>query len=279
MSLALRMETRGGGKARRRGDGFIEAMHAEWTKQRTVAGPAWLLGTIAVLTASLGTAVVAATSYQASGSYQDTTKLALSGVILSQSAVAVLAVLTISNEYSTGLIRITLAATPRRLHVLVAKAGVLTGGVLVAGTVGVLGSLLAARLLLPGNGFTTAHGYTVLSLAHGATVRAAAGSVLYLALIGLLSLGVATVIRDSATAIGIVLGLLYLFPILVSVVSDTHWHRHLEQIGPMSAGLSIQATVDLHSLAISPWAGLGVLAAWAAGALLAAGLLLCRRDA
>ena len=85
--------------------------------------------------------------------------------------------------------------------------------------------------------------------------------------------------RDSAAAIGIVLGLLYLFPIIAAVVTDPHWQRHLQQIGPMSAGLEIQATTGLRSLPIGPWAGLGVLAAWAAAALLAGGLLLRLRDA
>jgi ABC-2 type transport system permease protein len=110
-------------------------------------------------------------------------------------------------------------------------------------------------------------------------LRAAAGSVLYLALIALLSLGTATAIRDSATAIGTVLGLLYLFPIIAHLAADPHWYRHLEQIGAMTAGLAIQATTGLSGLPISPWAGLGVLAAWAAAALLAGGLLLRRRDA
>jgi ABC-2 type transport system permease protein len=103
--------------------------------------------------------------------------------------------------------------------------------------------------------------------------------VLYLALIGLLSLGVAAMVRDSAVAIGLVLALLYLFPIVAAMTSDPHWQRHLEQIGPTTAGLAIQATIGLRSLPISPWAGLGVLAAWAAGALLAGGLLLRQRDA
>ena len=84
---------------------------------------------------------------------------------------------------------------------------------------------------------------------------------------------------ESGVAIGIVLGLLYLFPIVANVVGNAHWHRHLEQIGPMTAGLAIQATTDLTSLPISPWAGLGVLAAWAATALLAGGLVLGLRDA
>ena len=110
-------------------------------------------------------------------------------------------------------------------------------------------------------------------------LRAAAGSVLYLALIALLSLGIATIIRDSGAAIGTVLGLLYLSPIIAAAVSSPHWHDGIERYAPMSAGLAIQATTNLRGLPISPWAGLGVLAAWAAAALLAAGLLLRLRDA
>jgi ABC-2 type transport system permease protein len=209
----------------------------------------------------------------------DTTKLSLTGVQLGQAVVAILAVLVISGEYSTGMIRITFAALPRRLGVLAAKAALVTGLVLAAGALAVLGGLLAGRLILPGHGFTAAHGFAALSLAHGPTLRAAAGSVLYLALVALLSLGVAAMVRDSAVAIGVILALLYLFPIVATVTSDPKWQRHLEQIGPMTAGLAIQATTGLRSLPISPWAGLGVLAAWAAGALLAGGLLLRQRDA
>jgi ABC-2 type transport system permease protein len=143
----------------------------------------------------------------------------------------------------------------------------------------VAGSLLAGRLILPGHGFTPAHGFALLSPGTPSVLRAAAGSVLYLALIALLGLGTATIVRDSAVAVGIVLALLYLFPIVANVVGNAQWHRHLEQIGPMTAGLAIQATTDLRSLPISPWAGLGVLAAWAAGAMLVGGLLLRLRDA
>jgi ABC-2 type transport system permease protein len=188
-------------------------------------------------------------------------------------------VLAISGEYSTGMIRTTLAAMPRRATVLAAKAATLTGLVLGAGTIAVLASVLAGQLILPGHGFTPAHGYPPLSLGDGPVLRAAAGSVLYLALIALLSLGAATAMRDSAVAVGAVLGLLYLFPILAAVVTNPHWQRHLEQIGPMSAGLAIQATTGLRSLPLSPWAGLGVLAAWVAAALLIGGLLLQLRDA
>jgi ABC-2 type transport system permease protein len=151
--------------------------------------------------------------------------------------------------------------------------------VLVAGAIAVLASVLAGRLILPGHGFTAVHGHPPLSLTDGPVLRAAAGSVLYLALIALLSLGAATAVRDSAAAIGVVLGLLYVFPILAQVVTDMEWRRHLQQIAPMSAGLAIQATTGLHSLPIGPWAGLGVLAAWATTMLVLGGLLLWLRDA
>ena len=167
---------------------------------------------------------------------------------------------------------------PRRATVLAAKAAVVTTVTLAAGTLAVLGSVLAGRLILPGHGYTPAAGYPALSLANGTVLRAAAGTVLYLALIALLSLGIATAVRDAAVAIGAVLGLLYLFPILAQVGS-AGVQRHLEQIGPMTAGLEIQASAGLQHLPISPWAGLGVLAAWAAAALLAGGLLLRHRDA
>ena len=66
---------------------------------------------------------------------------------------------------------------------------------------------------------------------------------------------------------------------MAAAVANPHWQRRLEQFAPMSAGLSIQATTGLRGMPTSPWAGLGVLAAWAAGAMLAGGLLLRLRDA
>jgi ABC-2 type transport system permease protein len=234
---------------------------------------------VIVLTVALGAAAAAAAKCPTVGCGQDPAKISLTGVDLGQAVVAILAVLVVGGEYSTGMIRTTLAAMPRRSAVLAAKAAVVTGLVLAAGTAAVLGPLLAGRLLLPGRGFTPAHGFGPLSLGDGPVLRAAAGSVLYLALIALLSLATATAVRESAVAIGLVLGLLYLFPIIAAVVTDEHLRRHLLQAAPMTAGLDIQATTGLRGLPLSPWAGLGVLAAWAAGALLAGGLLLRFRDA
>jgi ABC-2 type transport system permease protein len=257
---------------------FVTALRAEWTKLRTLAGTWWLLLAVIALTMAVGAGAATAATCQAAGCGQDPAKIALSGIDLSQAVVAILAVLAISGEYSTGMIRTTMTAMPRRLSVLGAKAVAVAGLTLAGGAVGVLASVLAGRLILPGRGFTRLHGYPPLSLASGPDLRAAAGSVLYLALIALIALGVATAVRDSAVSIGLVLALLYLFPVIAGALNP-HWSRHLEQIGPMSAGLAIQATADLRSLPLAPWQGLGVLALWAAGAILAGAVALRLRDA
>lgn len=255
-------------------------VRAEWTKLRTVAGPAWLLVATVVLTAVIGTAADAATRCPAGPTCAvDTAKVALTGIQFGQAIVAILAVLMLSGEYSTGLIRITLAATPRRWAVLAAKTCVLGAVVLPASAAAVFGSMLAGRLILPGHGFTAGRGYLALSLASGPVARAAFGSVLYLTLIALLSLGVAAVLRDSAAAIGVVLGLLYLFPIITAFVGNPTWQHRIQRYTPVNAGLAIQATTGLRHLPISPWGGLAVLAIWSAAALLAGGLALRLRDA
>jgi len=255
------------------------AVAAEWTKLRTGAGTAWLLLAVMAATAALGVAADAATRCPDGGCPVDPAKVSLTGIYLSQAIVVVFAAAVISGEYGSGMIAVTLTAMPRRTAVLAAKAAVLTGLVLISGTVAVLGSVLAGRIILPGHGFTAARGYLVLSLGDGPVLRAAAGSVLYLALIGLLSLGVGAVVRETAAAIGLVLGLLYVVPVITTVLGRSHLARHLQQAAPMTAGLAIQATTGLRGLPISPWAGLAVLAGWAAAALLAGGLLFRLRDA
>jgi ABC-2 type transport system permease protein len=257
----------------------MNAVHAEWTKVRTVAGPGALLLAAAALTAAIGVVAANATSCPGQACSVDPAKVSLTGIYLGQAVVAIIAVTAVCGEYSTGMIRLTLAATPRRWRVLAAKAAVVGAAALATGAVAVLASVLAGSVLLARHGIDAAHGYEALSLGHGAVLRAAAGSVLYLGLVALLGLGVAAMIRDSAVAIGTVLGLLYLFPIVAGFIGDPELQRHLNQVSPMTAGLYIQATTNLSTLPLTPWQGLGVLAAWAAGALLAGGLLLRWRDA
>jgi ABC-2 type transport system permease protein len=219
------------------------ALHAEWTKLRTVAAPRWLLLGAVAATVGVGAGAASLATCTSPACGGDPTRLSLLGVQPGQALVAVLAVLTVSGEYGTGMIRTTLTAIPRRSTALAAKA------VTVAGTVAVLGSLLVGRLIMP-----------ALPLTGGPTPRATAGAILYLALVGLLSLGVAATLRDSATSIGTVLGLLYLFPLLAQVVGDPQWQRLLQRIGPTSSGLAATA-------------------GWAAASLLVGALLLRLRDA
>ena len=197
-------------------------MRAEWTKLRTTLGAAWLLVLTVVVTVALGGAVCAAATTCG-------TKVLLSGVYAGQAPVAVLGVLVVSGEYSTGLIHTTLAAVPNRVAVMAAKAAVVA--VVVAVAAGVA---------------------SVAGLVEGAELRPTARACAYLVLIAVISLGIAGVVHDSAVAIGFVLGLLYLPPILAPLVANP---RVVEELAPMTAGLP-------------------VLTAWAAVALLAGTLRL-----
>jgi ABC-2 type transport system permease protein len=259
------------------------AMHAEWTKLRTVPSTAWLVLAAIAFTVALSVALAASINTKHCPSpttcLDDLPKVSLFGVRLGQVAVVVLGVLAMTNEYATRMIQTTLAASPRRWLVLATKMAVVTAAALTAGIIGVAGSLLAGRSILPGNGFTASNGYHLLSLADEPTRRAAIGTVLYLGLIALFSLGVGAIVRDTAGAITLVLSVLFMFPMIAMFVNDARWHDRLEKYAPMTAGLNIQATRALDQLAIGPWAGLGVLAAYA-GAALVGGLLVFRfRDA
>ena len=253
-----------------------QALHAEWTKFRTVAGPSWLLAGVVTLTVAVAVAAASAAQCRSATCGIDPAKVSLTGIYPAQAAAAVAGVLAIGNEYGTGMIKLSLTAMPRRLTWFFAKAAVLTAPVLIASALAVAGSALAGRLILPGHGFTAAHGYA--SLTSATDFRAAAGTVLYLTLIALLSLGVAAAVRDPAAAIGLVLGVLYLFPLAAAVIPNPAIDRHLDQIGPLPAGLDAQATIGVHSLPLTPWQGLGVVALWTAGALLLGAVVLKIRD-
>jgi ABC-2 type transport system permease protein len=259
------------------------ALRAEWTKLRTVRSTGWLVLALVGFTvaASALTTLSVSTSLCATPTScdEDTVKLSLFGTYLGQVAVVVLAALVATTEYDTNLIRVTLAAYPRRLGVFAAKAAVATAVVLASAAVSVLGSFAAARGILPGNGFTAANGYPPLSLADGPTLRAYGGTVLYFGLIGLLSLGVGMAVRHTAGALSTVLALLFVLPIVAQFVNNEHVRELLAKWSPMTAGLAIQATRRLGDLPIGPWAGLGVMAGYAAAAMLLGALMFALRDA
>ena len=260
------------------------ALRAEWTKLRTVPSTGWTLLSAVVMTAAVGALVswdlTPPNCERSDPSCDfDLTKLSLSGVYIGQAAVVVLAVLAVTTEYEAGLIRTTLAACPRRLTVLAAKVAVLASVVLLVSVVSVLGTLVVGRELLARGGFTTAGGYRPLFLGDGPTLRAYGGTVLYLGLVAIIALGIGFVVRHTGGAVTLVLGILYLAPIITIAVSDPRWREWIEQVSPMTAGLSIQATLRLDALPISPWRGLGVVALYAAASTAAAAVALRFRDA
>ena len=260
---------------------FGRVVRAEWTKLRTVPSTGWLV--LAVVAATLGIGAIAITGAHTnrcplSGCPVDLVRFSLVGVWASQAAVALLAVVAVTNEYGTGLIHVTVASCPRRPLIVAAKATTIAGLVVVAGAIGSFGSLVVARAVLPGNGFTAAKGYTLPSFVDEPTLRAAAGTALYLGLIALFGAGVGLLVRDTAWSITIVLGLLYLSPILITFLTSPRWRERAQEWAP-TAGLSIQATKRLDLLPIGPWAGLGVLGCYAAVALVAGLLALQHRDA
>lgn len=212
---------------------MTSAIRAEWRKLHTSPGTPWLL--LAVVAATTGVGALAAATISGG----DRARTALTGVQLGQAVVVILAVLMISGEYATGMIRVSLAATPRRTTLLAAKAVTLTIAVAVTGTVAVGASLGVGR----------------------APVTAAAPrSVAYLCLMALLALGLSTVVRETGASIGVMLGLLYLPPLVAQAVGDPAWKAHIQHAAPTSGGL-------------------GVLALWALGGVILGALSLSFRDA
>lgn len=256
-------------------------MRAEWAKTRSDRGTGWLLAALVVLSVAVSILTIGASRCPAAGCTQDPARISLTGVYLGQAVAAVAGVLAIGNEYGSGMIRVTLMAIPRRGRLLAAKAVVLAGPVAAAAALAVGASMVTGLVILPGHGFTSALGF---DLAGAAAWRASLFAVAYLTLVAVLALGVTAVVRDSAAAIGIVLGLLYMFPIIGTVVTDQSVQRLLRQVGPMPAGMDALATVGLHGQpphgqALTPWQGLGVVALWAVGALVLGGAVLRMRDA
>jgi ABC-2 type transport system permease protein len=181
-------------------------------------------------------------------------------------------VFAIAAEHSTGTIRATLAANPRRGQVLGAKVALLGPVVLAVGLIATAGAFLVGQPILHGNGYTAANGYDVVSLAEGPALRSVLNVAIYMALIGLLSLGVGAIVRHSAGAMAIVFTLLFGPFIIAAMVPESTW-RAIMGHAP-TAGLSGQE----HGAPSSPWIGLVVTGMWAAGALLIAWWLMRRRD-
>jgi ABC-2 type transport system permease protein len=259
----------------------MRALHAEWTKLRTLPSTGWLMLLAILGTAGVALAITGSLKYNHCGEpcTIDTTKLTLGGVRLGQVGILVLAVLAVTAEYSTRTIHPTLTAMPRRFPVVLGKLAVLASLGVATGLLAVAGSLAAGRTMLPRHGFTAAHGFPALSLADDLTRRAAVGTVLYLGLLALLGAGLGLLLRDTAGAISAGLAVLYGSPVVALFVHDPKWQHRIHRFSPMDAGLTIQSTRNLAAEHIGPWGGVGVLSLYAAAVVVLGLIVFQLRDA
>jgi ABC-2 type transport system permease protein len=257
--------------------GFGRALHAEWTKLRTVRSTAWALLAVVALTVALSAFVCSALDTNAGAQTDnDSVMPSVSGLYVSQIAVVALSVLAITGEYATGMIRTTFMATPGRGRVLAAKAVVLGAVTLVAGVAASVTSFLVGQPILAGNGFVAT------PLSDAAALRSVLGSGLYLAVLALFGLGAGAILRRPAGAVSTMLGLLF-GPLIVAMFLPGQLQKLALDYGPMTAGLAIQLTeptgIIVGTVPIAPWTGFTVFCTYTAATLLTAVWLLKRRDA
>lgn len=252
------------------------AVRAEWTKMRSVRSTMWTLLVAVGLSVGFGALVGVSqmnswdTLDPAVRTHFDPTAFSLSGLFLAQIAVGVLAVLLITSEYATGQIRATLAATPGRVTVLAAKATTFVAVVLAIGLVASFSAFFVGQAIFSAEGVGA-------SLSDPGVLRAVIGGALYLAAVGLLGLGLGTILRRTAGAISALVGLLVVVPIVAGFFPAS-WNESVGKFFPARAGMAVFNVLP-DPTSLSPWAGFAVLVAYAALSLTVGGVLLARRDA
>jgi ABC-2 type transport system permease protein len=253
----------------------VEVLASEWWKLRTVRSTLWTLTAVTVFNvttaAVLGIVLPRSLSTRQQAGMSDPVRLSLGGLHLSQVAIGVLGVLVVTSEYSSGMIRATLAAVPARRLVLSAKVAVLALLAMVAGLATCFGAYFAFQVLLPGGSPLG------VPLSDPGVVRAVAGAGLYLAALALLGLGLGVILRSSAGAIAGLFGLLFV-PSLIMALLPASWQDTAGRYLPMNAAESAY-TVHHQAHTLAPWTGLGVFCAYAAAALVTGFVLIGRRDA
>ena len=255
---------------------LVAAIRAEATKLRSVRSTVWTLLATVGLAVGFG-ALIGASQMSSWNNLDpaerlrfDPTSFSLSGLFLAQLAVGVLGVLMISSEYATGPIRATCAATPQRLTVLAAKATTFAGVVLAVGLVASFGAFFVGQAIFASKGLDA-------SISDPGVLRAVLGGALYLTGIGLLGVGVGTLVRRTAGATAALVGLLFIVPIVTGFL-PTSFQETIGKYLPAQAGMAIFNVVP-DPRALTPWSGFAVLLAWAAITLAIGGVLLVRRDA
>jgi ABC-2 type transport system permease protein len=262
--------------------GFGGALRSELTKIRSVRSTYWSLLALMVITIGIGAlfafgraqnfsqAPAFAQAHMRAQDIARATQQSLFGLILGQLVIAVLGALTITSEYSTGMIRTSLSVMPRRSVSFAAKAAVFGAIALAVGLVTSFASYFIGQAIL-----STQHINS--SIGQPGVLRAVIGGGLFLAVCGLLSFGLGAVLRHTAGAITASIGVLFVVFILSGFL-PTNWAVHIDKWIPFNAGGAIWENVSGTSM-FSPWTGFAVFCAYAAAAL-AGGLILFRnRDA
>lgn len=257
--------------------GLVDALRSEWAKMITLRSTWITLGVAIVLGVggSAGISAAAAHAYRqghiGSRGWQPA-QVSLISLFFVQWAMAVLGALVITGEYGSGMIRNSLAAVPRRGRFLAAKAAVLTVVVFVVGEVIAFGSFLLGQVMF-GSGVPQA------TLSNGATLRAVIGAGLYLTAIALLTTGLGFLVRATAAAMAIIVGLLFIFPIIFGAI-PVSWLKQVNKWWPTQAGQQVYSQIGPHaSDVLGPWAGFGILCAFVAIVLAAAYWVLRTRNA
>jgi hypothetical protein len=255
---------------------FRANVRAEWTKLRSVRSTTWTLLATVGLAVGFGALIGASQMSAWDGLEQaerlrfDPTSFSLSGLFLAQLAVGVLGVLIVTSEYATGQIRATFGATPQRLTVLAAKATTFAGVVLATGVVASVGAFFVGQAIFASKGLDA-------SIGDPGVVRAVLGGALYLTGIGLLGIGVGTLLRRTAGATASLVGLLFVVPIVGGFL-PSGFQETVGRYLPAQAGMAVFNVVP-DPRALAPWTGFAVLLAWGAVALAAGAVLVTRRDA
>jgi ABC-2 type transport system permease protein len=245
--------------------GFRNVAAMEWIKLRSLRSMIWVMAGGVAVTIAIGV-TAGFNTRNASG---DPTNNIMSGIILGQIVTGVLGVLLMTSEYSSGMIRGTFAAAPRRPLVLAAKATVYGLFALVAGEIAAFASLLGGAAALRSS---VPHP----ALSQPSVLRAVVMCGAYLALTGLMGLGIGAIIRHSAAAVATLAGGLFVLPL---IIGNAAGHGSGKFLPELIAGNSLSAVKPVQYFTWSPWAELTIVAVYAVALLGIGCWLLVRRDA
>jgi ABC-2 type transport system permease protein len=261
--------------------GFGHLLVSEWTKLRSVRSTVWTMVAFVVVTVGLTVLISLAINGawngpQANGRNADVIADPVGAILglslaLGQLTICVLGVMVITTEYSTGVIRASLLAVPRRLPMLAAKAVVFAVLVAILAEIIVIASFFLGAAIL--------HSHISVSLGDPGVTRSVLGAGLYLIVLGLFALGVGGIIRHTAGGVSAVIGIVLVLPIIGALLPSGTVYDHINAYLPTNAGQLVAHVHRDSGDLLGPWQGFGVLCLYAVIALAAAAVLLKRRDA